>query len=320
METRIPEHPDQSLFIQYWYSFYLGFNLADGTPLVMGEAWRDVDPGNLPRTITEMEESRHRSVFEQQIEQLMSTERIVLINEAATHQNIEDAMDQLLLEVENEEVGQSLDAEPTTVEPATVVIEVEQEVEEEFRHQEIPATQSPREELSSALLDYQALIREQLRQANQEGSAQVTVTPLSTEAQPPANARPLPEETPPRRNNTVSFGRAVRAHRRMAHHGASYSPRHMDRGSDLDTTTHPRFPFQQFQQGPIFLPRNFGEDDPLHIRRIGGVRNPIGLDVCERPKPLKEEEMTVRLECAICYHQKANIACLPCGHVVMCQW
>src|ERR1700753_570103 len=68
-ETHIPQYPDQSIFLQYWYSFYLGFNLMDCTPLVIGELWREVDPGNLPRTTTEIQEGRHRSAFEQQIEQ-----------------------------------------------------------------------------------------------------------------------------------------------------------------------------------------------------------------------------------------------------------
>jgi hypothetical protein len=39
-----------------------------------------------------------------------------------------------------------------------------------------------------------------------------------------------------------------------------------------------------------------------------------------RPSALSAEEMTMKLECQVCYQQLANIALLPCGHMVMCQW
>jgi hypothetical protein len=39
-----------------------------------------------------------------------------------------------------------------------------------------------------------------------------------------------------------------------------------------------------------------------------------------RPPPMSEEEMTVKVECQVCYQQLANIALLPCGHMVLCQW
>ncbi|CAK1364673.1 hypothetical protein CB0940_08333 [Cercospora beticola] len=37
-------------------------------------------------------------------------------------------------------------------------------------------------------------------------------------------------------------------------------------------------------------------------------------------EPLAEEDLNVRLDCQVCYTQLADIACLPCGHLVMCQW
>lgn len=47
-----------------------------------------------------------------------------------------------------------------------------------------------------------------------------------------------------------------------------------------------------------------------------------GLDAKDtgRPEAKSDEEMTIRLECRICYTQMAEIACLPCGHLVMCRW
>ncbi|KAK1821452.1 hypothetical protein LTR12_004176 [Friedmanniomyces endolithicus] len=54
-----------------------------------------------------------------------------------------------------------------------------------------------------------------------------------------------------------------------------------------------------------------GEDD-----------EPAGLDAegVGRPEPRADEELKVNLECRICYTQLAEIACLPCGHLVMCKW
>jgi hypothetical protein len=39
-----------------------------------------------------------------------------------------------------------------------------------------------------------------------------------------------------------------------------------------------------------------------------------------RPDAMCEEEMTKKLECQVCYQQLADVALLPCGHMVMCQW
>jgi len=44
------------------------------------------------------------------------------------------------------------------------------------------------------------------------------------------------------------------------------------------------------------------------------------LDNPDRPAPLSDEEMTKTLACQVCYQQLADVAVLPCGHMVMCQW
>jgi hypothetical protein len=45
-----------------------------------------------------------------------------------------------------------------------------------------------------------------------------------------------------------------------------------------------------------------------------------GLDGDERPEAKSDEAMTFKLECHVCYSQIADTACLPCGHLAMCQW
>jgi hypothetical protein len=63
-QTRIPEVPDQTDFLEKWYDFHRGFRIVNNDAgeerrvAVLGEAWRDVDPGCLPRTIEEMRAGR----------------------------------------------------------------------------------------------------------------------------------------------------------------------------------------------------------------------------------------------------------------------
>ena len=47
-----------------------------------------------------------------------------------------------------------------------------------------------------------------------------------------------------------------------------------------------------------------------------------GLDARDtgRPEPKADEELVVQMECKVCYSQLAEVACLPCGHLVMCRW
>ncbi|KAF2735989.1 hypothetical protein EJ04DRAFT_434019 [Polyplosphaeria fusca] len=39
-----------------------------------------------------------------------------------------------------------------------------------------------------------------------------------------------------------------------------------------------------------------------------------------RPPPLKDAQMTKSLACQVCYCQIADMALLPCGHMVMCEY
>lgn len=71
---------------------------------------------------------------------------------------------------------------------------------------------------------------------------------------------------------------------------------------------------------------------PLNLADYGDLGSPAnsdeeedeeqGLDARDtgRPEPKSEEEMTLSMECRVCYTQLAEIACLPCGHLVMCKW
>lgn len=71
-QTRVPEFPDQTEFLQRWYEFHQGYRIVrheDGAEeqiAVLGEDFRDVSPGCLPRTLEELRAGRDRGDIEEQ--------------------------------------------------------------------------------------------------------------------------------------------------------------------------------------------------------------------------------------------------------------
>lgn len=57
---------------------------------------------------------------------------------------------------------------------------------------------------------------------------------------------------------------------------------------------------------------NHGESEPEE--RSKGLDDDDG-----RPAPKSDDEMTLKLECKVCYSQVADVAFIPCGHLVMCE-
>ncbi|KAI5362455.1 Putative Zinc finger, RING-type [Septoria linicola] len=103
-QTRIPEVPDQTEFLARWYEFHRGYRIVtkdDGTEervAVLGEEFRDVDPGVLPRTLEELRAGRERSEAEER-ERLegirQQREREALEQATPAGPSIEDTIDQL---------------------------------------------------------------------------------------------------------------------------------------------------------------------------------------------------------------------------------
>ncbi|KAI9832769.1 MAG: hypothetical protein M1819_003989 [Sarea resinae] len=64
-QTRIPDHPDQSEFLERWYDYHRGYRIVvhdDGSETrvpMLGEPLKDTTPGQLPRDLDEMRRSRH---------------------------------------------------------------------------------------------------------------------------------------------------------------------------------------------------------------------------------------------------------------------
>ncbi|TKX25442.1 C3HC4 zinc finger domain-containing protein 2 [Elsinoe australis] len=102
-QTRIPEVPDQTEFLNKWYEFHQGYRniqKEDGSEeriAVLGEPWQDVSPGHLPRTLDELRSGAQRSAADQQ--------QHITIDPTNTNDgpSLEDTFAQLLEEAEQEE-------------------------------------------------------------------------------------------------------------------------------------------------------------------------------------------------------------------------
>ncbi|KAF2735988.1 hypothetical protein EJ04DRAFT_403761, partial [Polyplosphaeria fusca] len=111
-QTKIPQIPDQSEFLQRWFEFHQGYRLArrsDETEqriAVIGEPFGEVSPGFLPRTLDQLRSGRVND--HTRPENRFRRERIQEDNESeqVPHQTLEDALDSLLEEVSDEETGQ----------------------------------------------------------------------------------------------------------------------------------------------------------------------------------------------------------------------
>lgn len=51
-----------------------------------------------------------------------------------------------------------------------------------------------------------------------------------------------------------------------------------------------------------------------------GISIELDMDKQNRPPPLEDADMTRSLSCRVCYSQLADVALLPCGHMVLCTW
>ncbi|GAB7348774.1 hypothetical protein MBLNU459_g7500t2 [Dothideomycetes sp. NU459] len=106
-QTRIPENPDQSDFLQRWYEFHRGYRIVtrqDGTEervAVLGEPFKDVSPGQLPRTLDELRAGRERSLADQQQQQ----QHVAVEDDDAADAgpSLEDTLDNMFAAAEAEE-------------------------------------------------------------------------------------------------------------------------------------------------------------------------------------------------------------------------
>jgi hypothetical protein len=103
-DTKIPEDPDQTEFVERWFEFYQGYRIEktdDGREeriALFAEPLKDADPGHLPRSLEELQSGRRNTLASD-----ASRRERLPVTDAAPHVSVEDALDQLLEEAEDEE-------------------------------------------------------------------------------------------------------------------------------------------------------------------------------------------------------------------------
>ncbi|KAF2218917.1 hypothetical protein BDZ85DRAFT_187088, partial [Elsinoe ampelina] len=103
-QTRIPEVPDQTTFLERWYEFHRGYRIVtspDGWEeriAVLGEPWGDVSPGHLPRTLDELRAGTVRSAADPV--QHITVER----STAEDGPSLEETFDRLLEQTESVQI------------------------------------------------------------------------------------------------------------------------------------------------------------------------------------------------------------------------
>ncbi|KAK4502495.1 hypothetical protein PRZ48_005920 [Zasmidium cellare] len=123
-QTRVPEVPDQSGFLERWYEFHQGYRIVergDGSEervAVLGEDLRDVAPGCLPRTLDELRAGRERSEIEERERRERLQAQSTQEPEVDSGPSLEDALDNMLQAAADEETAPSNNRPPPPVQVA----------------------------------------------------------------------------------------------------------------------------------------------------------------------------------------------------------
>ncbi|KAK4968072.1 hypothetical protein LTR66_011896 [Elasticomyces elasticus] len=123
-QTRIPEVPDQTEFLERWYEFHRGYRIVrreDGTEervAVLGEPFKDVSPGHLPRTLDELRAGRDRSAAEALIQ------HVHLEEEAADEgPSLEETLDSMINAASAEDAANTAAPRQTRVRQEQPILE-----------------------------------------------------------------------------------------------------------------------------------------------------------------------------------------------------
>lgn len=372
-QTQIPHIPDQTEFIARWFEFHQGYRIAkqpDGTEThiaVIGEPFREVSPGFLPRTLDQLRAGRENDASRP--ENVFRRRRLTSEQDSPqqAHQTIEDALDDLLGNISDDDA----EAETETETPAT----------------QLPDTQTPDTSMPRRRASTEALSRQPTETRLQRARDRITrvfgsredvqrddyESPLFTmynraeERYRQAEERRAAGDTPdPRLRNLNNLSRRERHElQEQILWGVLRDSRRSPRNQNGSVRSYTPAPTQRRREGDAngaspeqrvpSPPRNPPDESPSALRtslnhlsddlaaleattssiasaRLALARqarptlNPAAspsaqtLDEPSRPAPLSDAQMTLKLDCQVCYAQIADIAVLPCGHMVMCRW
>lgn len=352
-QTQIPHVPDQTEFLERWFEFHQGYRLViqpDGSQVriaVIGEPFGEVSPGFLPRTLEQLragrenDASRPDNVFRRR--RLTSEED----RPEEPRQTIEDALDSLLAELSDDDA----EPDPPAVAPQNSDMPRRQSsggLSRPLSRTEINLQRArdrlvrvfgsredvQREDYESPLSTMYNRAERLYDQAEERRAAGETSDPRL------GNLRSLPMQERRELEEQMLWGVLRDSRQQFLNHQEgsirSYTTAPTNRRRD-DTTllaaqTTPDALLQDSSSSLRTSLEQINSDITRlqvatdAITRLSLLRErmdaiaPATLDEPDRPPPLTEAQMTKKLDCQVCYAQIADIAVLPCGHMVMCEW
>lgn len=344
---------------------------------VIGEPFREVSPGFLPRTLDQLRAGVENDA--RRLENRLQRRRLSSEEERPEqpHQSLEDALDSLLQEVV-EEVSNTEPTAPT--EPrASITPQIQEDpsepprpmtrrqAQQQRRREHFARVFGSREDVEqddyeSPLTQMYTRAFDRQRQADQR-RADGTDTAPPLDGLSPQDRREIEEQLlwgvmresqslseslepasqvwsyAPRwqslGEDNYAESEAHEAHRAQNDHLAQPLLANPELGSNIttaipgllsqlnsmDVADAPNPELVMNQMRTLRLESRFAEARAFLRAARPPSPPPMSLDnQPDRPAPKTEEEMTKTLACQVCYQQIADIAVLPCGHMVMCQW
>jgi hypothetical protein len=399
-QTRVPEIPDQTEFLERWFEFHQGYRSVtreDGTEhriAVLGEPFKEVSPGFLPRTLAQLRAGVENDAT--RAENRLRRRRLSAEEERPEEprQTLDEALDSLLQEASDDERPQP------TVNPPTQPLQTPQPVEQTPQETEQRYALNRGEARLQRARERFARVfgtREDLQHENYESPLSTMFNRASdryrqaeerratdTTAPPPLDGLSAQERRDIEEQLLWGVMRESASQQNLEQEGDvwSYTPRRReevapadlvegeptshwtpeqarDRGAEAisrfqhlmhpTTTAGPSTPLtstagaspsptangsgmsqmqnsieqitSEIQRLRIVSEAVTSTRHSMHARFVQTEQSIQSLDSQpDRPEPLTDEEMTRSLSCRVCYQQLADIAVLPCGHMVMCQW
>lgn len=331
-DTRIPEAPDQSDFLERWFEFHQGYRTVtheDGSHqkiAVVGEPFKDVSPGQMPRTLDELR-SNHAGLGSGAANGRPSRTNAIpaaTARDTEPEVSLDETLDELLDEASIEGAthrGSNTTPRADHPQPVPPPNDLDDRLNE-ARAQLQEAT-SARARAAADLEAAESEVRigrERLRRLERqrrtaENYTRVFGTREDVERQGEAYESPIGGMF------TRAWGRysQAEASRRDGHAlpsdpwfaARALAPRHAPGAREADLQ---RALLESLQGRPA-------QAAAAGQGRGAAPASPVpGLDGDERPPPKTDAEMTVVLSCQVCYAQLADTVVLPCGHLAMCEW
>lgn len=288
-QTQIPEEPDQSQFLDKWFRYHRG-------QLARELSWKDTSPGHLPaldpreRILT----SRGRPRIESQQE----------------HASIDQTLDSLLQEASSDfasEVNVPRPNQDVRSFPLRSAVPTPEQIRES--QQRINEASRRRQQLAREM----AAVDGELRNTRQRH------TQLTRERRTAQNLERVFGTREEIMQQGASYVSPLRSMYERAYdrYRVAEEVRAEERFSNENVERQRRLVqglIGQTNGADVFL-RDDGVDETLQ-----GRLQSLDDESMQRPPPLSEDEMTVKLMCKICLQQRAEVAVFPCGHLIMCSF